>query len=208
MTRMYRVRVASTGWNGSPGLNTFYFSNIATPDSSDSTHADTCVALVQAALAAHTDIFPADHIFTVSPVVDVIDPINGELLDSYAGSAPADIHGSGTGEYGPQAAMVVGSLLTSSFVGGHRVRGRAFWGPLKALNDADGTPTADLVASVEGLRTTLTSGGTDVKSVVWSRPRTAVPLRVPPITARDGSAQPTTAISVRDSWAVLRSRRG
>ena len=207
MPRLYRVRIASSGWGGAPGLNTLYYRDAANPESTNDVDAAAACAQVRYDLSLHTDIFPAAHVFQVSGVVDVISDLDGELVESYASADPSPIAGSGTGDYGPQAAMICGSELTDSFVSGHRVRGRAFWGPMKALNDADGTPTSDLVASITQLMVDLRTTGGSYQQVVWSRPRVAQPDHVPPIAARAGSNHVISSSLVRDTWAVLRSRR-
>ena len=198
MTTMYRVRVASSGWSGGPGLNTFYFQTSDAPTTTDSAGALACVTLVRAALQANRQIYPSLTTLVVSSTVDVLTASSGELQTSYAVAEPDPVAGNGAAAYGPTEAMVVLSFLTDDVVGGHRVRGRAFMGPLVAANDADGTPTSDLRGWIVLIGNALIGGtGGAPQLVVWHRP----------VSGAGGQALVSTGVSVADKWAVLRSRR-
>ena|SRR5665648_507154 len=208
MSLIYRVRVASSGWLGGPGLNTFYFQNATDPSIADSTNAALCVAGVHAAFDASKGAYSPSTSIQVSGVVDVLTAETGQLSESYAGTEPAVITGLGTGGLAPTATMIVGRLNTAGVVNGKRVRGRGFFGPLKNIVDADGSPAADLVNAIGALVNYLhNTVDAAVELVVWSRPVTADSTATPPIVGRDGSAHAVTSTSVRDIFAVLRSRR-
>jgi len=202
---MYRVRAASTGWPGAPGLNTFYFLEDATIEAVHATAALDVATRVHAALTGMRDYFKTGWTCEINPDVDLINSDNGELLEALIVDPPAAITGNGGGTGGPQASCICTSLLTSDIVDGRRVRGRDFFGPLALLADPDGTPTdlelAAFQLSMEGL---LGGTLTQVPLVVWSRPRGASTGHP---TGLGGSAHIVSAVLTKDSFAVLRSRR-
>jgi len=195
---MYRIRVASSGWTGGPGLNTFYFQNVTDPTTSDSTNAALCVAGVQAAFTAQAGIYPTQTSLQVAGTVDVLNAATGALVDSFGGTSPSAISGTGSVGYAPIVAMIVGRLNTADVVNGHRVRGRAFFGPVQDLTDTDGTPNDTIVAAVADLVNYLQNTvDAAIELVVWHRP----------VSGAGGQACPVTSTSARDIYAVLRSRR-
>lgn len=203
---VYRVRTATTGWTGAPGLNTFYFGQNLTVDPDEGAMAADCVARVHAFWLACVTAFPTAWVASVSPVVDVINTDNGDLVSSIIVTTPADVTGTSSAGFGPQVAMVVGSLLTSGIIDGRRVRGRAFLGPVMMSGDTDGSPLAAVVALFLAQLGTLLGGTTGHPPlVVWSR-RRGVSAAHP--TGLGGSAHIANGVTVRDTYAVLRSRRG
>jgi len=198
MARMYRVRVASSGWPGGPGLNTFYFQGRSDPSTASSGVAHDVYTLVHGGFAGSGLWAPSLSTFVVDPVVDIIDAATGALEDSYAVTPTTDAVGGGAASYGPTEAMLCVSLMTSDIVNSHRVRGRDFLGPCVAGNDANGSPNSTVLASanalVNGFVTTTTP---DVDLVVWHRP----------VSKTGGSSHVVTSHHVADKWAVLRSRR-
>lgn len=202
---VYRVRAVSTGWGGAPGLGTHYF-DIGTEGPAGSEDlAEDCSLRVHAYYAAFPALFPSTWKLVVNPVVDVINTDNGELVTSYVTAPGADVVGAQGGAFGPQVAMYCGNLITADVIDGHRVKGRTFLGPLAQGADADGTP---IDARVDIFRTallTLMGGTLDHPSMtVWSR-RRGVSVAHP--TGLGGTAHTVTAITVKDTFAILRSRR-
>jgi hypothetical protein len=202
---MYRVRVASTGWTGGPGLNTFYYLQNLPADPDPSTAAAACVTRVHDLANGIKAIFPASWRGTISPEVDVINADNGDLTGSYVVTPPSVVSGTGTAGYGPQMAMICASLLTPDIVDSRRVRGRSFFGPSIVSDDPDGTPLTDVLAIVQAAMDLALGGGLDgPPMVVWSR-RRGVSVRHP--TGLGGSAHVVSAVTIKDQYAVLRSRR-
>jgi len=212
MAFIARVRAASTGWGGGPGLNTFYFvgNSSGTDVDPDADAADLCVERVQAAFAAGLTLYPSSWQVTVSPVVDVLNPVDGELQDSFSVSPPAAQAGSGGSAFGPTPTMLLLQLRTSTFLDGSRVQGRAFIGPIIPTGDNDGTPNSGALGAGVDMGEALQDAGIGPSNpalVVWRRPRVAVPEATPPVTARVGSYGRVTSITVPNKYAVLRSRR-
>lgn len=198
MTLIYRVRVASTGWSGSPGLNTFYFQGAFNPSDSSSEHALAVATVVHDQFEAEAAIFPTSSAFQVDGVVDVLTAETGELFHSWGITAPDIVNGSSGSAYGPIAAMICVSVLTDTVVAGHRVRGRVFLGPLKVDADADGSPASSSLETARLLVDGLLSFGDELMVYgVWHRPKAGT----------GGAFAKATAATVKDTYAVLRSRR-
>lgn len=202
---IFRVRVVSTGWGGSPGLNTFYFLRDDTREPDPATAALDCVTRVRAAMFGVGPSQPSNWTATVDPAVDILNADNGDLLESHIVAAPAAVVGTTSGPFGPQMAMVCGNLITPGIIDGRRVRGRVFIGPTAGTGDYDGTPSPAMVAGVANALNGLAGAtSTQVQYAVWSR-RKPVSLAHP--TGLGGSAHVISSATVKDSFAVLRSRR-
>lgn len=205
---MMRVRAASQGWTGAPGLNTVYFVSGDAGPMPEDTDAQLAHDRVHAAFTDAVGLYPTAWNVTVSPAVDIIQTEDGELINSFSVTPSAQVNGtSGTG-FGPIAAMLLCSMNTSTFNDGSRIQGRAYLGPLTAVHDTNGTPAAGLVANAVSFGTALADAGAGgvPKVVVWRRPRLAK-AGPPVVTARDGAFGIVTSYTVPDKYAVLRSRR-
>jgi hypothetical protein len=198
MTLMYRVRVATSGWTGGPGLSTFYFQGSTDPTAADDSGAQACVDRVQVGIAGVLGLFPTVHTWAIEAVVDVLTASTGALTASYAVDPGTDQNGVNALGYGPTAAMICSSLITSSIVAGKRLRGRTFWGPPCTGGDGNGTPSATAVAACQAATEALmTHGAGEPDLVVWHRP----------VSGAGGSTGVVESVFTRDKFAVLRSRR-
>lgn len=204
--RLYRVRAASSGWLGGPGLNTFYFvAGLVNPDGAAS-DALLCANRVRTAFFDGLIAFPSVWTMTVSPTVDVIDAPTGALVNSFSVAPPATLVGTGLNSFHATALCMLLQLRTTSVIDGSRVMGRAFIGPHSAGNDPDGTPQAGLLTAARAIGTALMDPGGGPNLAVWHRPRKAA-AGPPIVTARAGAHALVTSTTVPDKWAVLRSRR-
>lgn len=195
---LYRVRARATGWGGAPGLHTFYFGAGEGEVGADADIADACSSRVRAAFDGAKTIWPTLGTIETLADVDVINAVTGTLAVTFATTPGASVVGTGAASYGPQAAMACVQLHTAGIVAGRRVRGRSFLGPLVPGNDADGTPNSTIVSTALAFGNALIDpDAEDPQLAVWSRPRTALA----------GSVHVVTSVSVKDSWAILRSRR-
>lgn len=210
MALLMRVRAASTGWTGGPGLNTFYFGEESStdPGTPSPDGALLCVNRVRDAWAVGKGIYPTSWSMAISPVVDVLQDTDGELVDSFSVTAPATIVGTSGSGYLPPSTCVLLQLRTLTFADGRKILGRTFMGPVSATIDADGSPNAAALAvGVNTGAALLDIGVTAGPGLrVWRRPRAARTLPTP-LSARDGSSALVTSITVPDKYAVLRSRR-
>ena len=208
MSNIYRVRAVSQGWNGGPGLNTFYFraaDGVAAPDLPT---AQLCADRVRAAFQEGNLMYPVIWTMSVEPNVDVLDDITGALVGSFGVVPPAPVIGGGTAGFGPTPSMLLMRLTTSTIVDNHRLRGRAFIGPITSNVDANGSPDAGNLGEVVAMGNVLLAAGAGGPAVVvWHRPRAARPLAVPPVPSRPGTSGVVTSVSAPDKYSVLRSRR-
>lgn len=206
---MFRVRAVSTGWNGAPGLNTFYFSVPTEVPEIDK--ASLCVARVHVAFTAARNIYPSQWSCQVNNQVDVIDSEDGALTDTLFPDPVAVVTGLSGAGYGPLPAMLLLQLRTTTINDGSRLMGRAFLGPTGAGNDIDGSPHVGAVPLAVAFGEELLDAGllTNPHLLVWRRPREADETRKTPSarSARAGMAAEVTSITVPDRFAVLTSRR-
>lgn len=210
--RIGRVRLVSSGWQGGPGLNTFYFAGQAAGVLEDiaATDVQRCVDRVHNAVVAANILWPITWRGTTSPTMDVLDAATGELVDSFtAGAPPVTAAGNGAAGFGPSVAMMLLQLRTNTFSDGSRLAGRAFMGPVNPSSDGDGSPTIELYTRTALFGTALLDEGIGAENpsvVVWRRPRLAS-AGPPAISARAGSIGRVTAFTVPDRYSVLKSRR-
>lgn len=203
---MKRVRVVLSGWTGGPGLSTFYFAGSETaPEAEDD------VTRVQTAITAAAVIWPSSITAQVSNVVDVINPVNGALTDSFTVTTQDPIPGEqAPSDIAPPVCAILLRLQTGTFSDGSRIQGRTFFSPIAGLfAETDGTPHSTALDAVQACGDELIDPGLGESTlVVWRRERLADPDHLPhPVTHRDGSAALVTSTSVADKFAVLRSRR-
>lgn len=191
-----RVRTVFTGWPGAPGLMTHFFARIGSWDAGAAEQAST---RVKDALLPLRSEFPSGLTYKIEGIVDEIEQSNGNLLNSF--SVPSVTNtGIGSAEQAPHALQVCVSWATDGVVAGRRVRGRTFIGPLAAsIVDGDGTPKAGLITKAIAFGDAMRDAGlSDVRHVIWHRPSPG---------GSDGSHHDVTDHTVRDVFAVLRSRR-
>lgn len=208
MTFIMRVRAASAGWGGGPGLNTFYFAESAAGEAPLESDATLCANRVRTAFFDARSIYRNSQTITVSPTVDVLETETGDLVDSFSVAPPVAVVGDNVGVLGPTASMVLLRLNTSTFNDGSRLAGRAFLGPISGQSDADGTPNAFISTAVLAMGAALLDVGSPLnpRLVVWRRPRAAA-AGPPVVTERPGLFGLVTSYTMPDKFAVLRSRR-
>lgn len=193
---MLRVRVVSTGWSGSPGLSTWYFS----PTAETVADANSVTASVRAFYVYAAEYLPAGVGWQVASEVDVVNPATGAVTDTLvATDALASVPGTKSASIVPPSVVAVLSLLTDTFIAGRRIRGRSFLGPLsqvETLTAAGGLGDAAKARYVTGVENLIATGG-DPTIVVWHRPKGG----------SGGEACPVVGCSVATKLGVLRSRR-
>ena len=132
---MYRVRVTGTGWTGGPSLNTFYF----TSGSYDAAGALSVVGHVRSVWAATiANLFPSGDTYQVLGDVDVVDPANGNVTDTFSVAPPAVVPGSAVNTLAPIVAAALLQETTGLFLSGRRLRGRAFFSPISSPGPGTG----------------------------------------------------------------------
>ncbi len=200
---MYRVRVRTQGWTGSPGLNTFYFDDTA---GGGATNALAVAARVRGAFDVVKSVFPTTWFALTQGQVDRIDEATGDLVGSYSVAAPAIVQGTAaTTFFGPSPTMSGLILDTGTIVNGRRLKGHANLGPVAASFTNFETPPTSLATAVNAFGVALIGATPPLATapcVVWRRPKMSGGV----ITTA-GLFRAATGAVASPQWFVLRSRR-
>lgn len=196
------VRTEWDGTSGGPGL-----SQIALLGGTGFTaaNAQAGVNAVRKFWDACKSILPDEVKLTVSPIVDVYNEVDAELVAStVAPVVPLVVAGTGTTGYAGGAGLKV-NWNTGVIRNGRRVKGSTFIVPaLASAFGLTGTPSAGTVLQVNNAATALlsdlTAGGTAL--LVWSRP-----LVVGGVITRTGATAGTVSGTLAPKSAILRGRR-
>jgi hypothetical protein len=193
---MYRVRIASSGWAGGPGLNTLYFSSAAYAGS----EAAAVAAAVRASwVSSLNSMYPSGVNIQVQGEVDDIDETTGHIRDTFSFTPPSVVAGAGSVSSEAIVAAAVVKLTTGAFIAGRRLRGRMFLSPLAADRvNGDGALTSGAVAYGAAFYTSLAAGlPSPVDQVVWHRP----------VGGSGGSFAAVTSMATNAKIGMLSSRR-
>lgn len=193
---MQRIRAAiNYPLPGSPGVITLY--TRSTGLENGATAQLTCDRL-RDAVTAGADLWAGDTHIISDAFVDDIDPATGHITGSN-GVTGWSFTGTGATAYCPPATAVCIAWKTAAVIGGRRVQGRTFVGPLSTTHlQTDGTPDAGGLTKANDMASAWTDNGlTATFTVVWHRP----------VSGAGGTAEDITGHVVKDKFAVLRSRR-
>lgn len=188
-TFKYPVALAWTG-SGSPGVNVWHFRS---EDNADPLETDVQEIIdgIETFYTAVKGVFPADLVVT-GPDEAIKDPYGAPEYREVDGFT---VQGTGTQGYAPLASAIVAGWRTTSAT--RSGRGRTFLGPLALYCvDADGTPKSDVLAIVRNAAAALVATSRD-----WTQGSLGV------YSQTDGVLRDFQSSAVRDTFAVLRSRR-
>jgi len=202
-SQLYRVRTVLSGWQGAPGLNTFYFQALSGGNATDALAAvnrvrgswDVVKSVLSAAITAQTQ-----------GQVDIISDTDGSLQTSFNVTQPAVV----TGTCGTAAtvAQVAGGLelFTADVVDGRRVRGRSNIGPLCATFTGSILPPTGLNTALDAMGVALVTVSPPATPplVIWHRP---VFNKVTHTLIRPGTNWQVTSSSHASKFFSIRSRR-
>lgn len=195
------VRANWSGTTGGPGLTQLaVFGGGGAPLSA--ANAQSAVDAVRAWFLGLASYLPNEVTIQVQPSVDQYNQATGQLTDTVtAGTAPAVVTGSSTGNYTGGAGFKV-TWETNAIANGRRVRGRTYIVPAGGnVYDNDGTllatVTTDIINKSNTLLSTLSGAGLGL--VVWSRPTA--------LGSTDGVITAVQTPVVKDKTAILRGRR-
>ena len=199
------VRTAWAGTSGGPGLTQTAFAQ-TDPFNLDATEAQAAVNAVRAFWDGIKGLIPDEVGLTVSPVVDVYNQANGELLSSQsAATAPVLVQGTSTAVYSMPTGVKL-NLNTTTIRNGRRVRGAIYIVPISSAIFS----AAGVVAGAN--RTTFNTAGATLmgafvtaglKMVVYSRPL----KNSLGVVTREGAHSDVTSIECNEKAAILRGRR-
>lgn len=196
MTQIARVKTVWSGWAGAPGITTHYFRKFYSGAwSAIPTYL--CVQ-VKNAWNECAALFPEDLTLTVQPQIDIIEDSTGTLQFQMTGTQQI-INGSSTAGFGPLATGVQVRFGTNSVVYGHALVGSTFLAPIASeYIQIDGTPQSTGLGLAEAFGEQLSQESYG-QMVVWSRPN--------PAKQRPGVSYDVTEATVKDTFAILKSRR-
>lgn len=194
---IFRSRFTWTGFNGAPGVSTFFFNTA--PSATE-------IAAIQTFFNAVKNGIPSVVKISTDGGIDELDEANGELLGSSVVTPPATVTGAAGAAYAAPTGVIV-HWTTPDVVGGRRVRGTTYLVPFTSFFDTDGTVVASgitMLGSAAGTLWTTNFG----KMVVWHRPKFGPkPPSGPRPLLRDGSSHVVGGSLPVDKAVVLRSRR-
>lgn len=208
MPNIYRSRVALTGWEGAPGVTTYYWTpgevtiGDPTPEQVQDFH-----DLLGVAWTDFTIAVVAGVTAKVERTVDVIDVASGEIVNQiYAdGTEPVAV-GTDPGVSVSRATMICLSLITDTYIRGRRIRGRHFIGPVGSRGIAsDGSTNAERGQIFADAYTAMIHGSAP-NLAVYSRPYVNKGSGDPK-PSHDGAYGDVQAVSFMNRPATLRSRR-
>jgi hypothetical protein len=199
-----RVNVAWQNWPGAPGLTQLYMTN---------TNMQVTVDAMRAFFDAVKALLPSGLTITVPASGDILQEADGTITGTWTvATPPLVVSCTGAGAYAGNAGGVV-HWLTSTVVGGRRVRGRSFLVPTIATTfETNGSLTAGAISTINTAAAALYAAATP-NFLVWSRPVKAHteydPVTGQPtsVAARAGSTAVVNAHRVPDLAISLRSRR-
>lgn len=193
MATLQRVRSVWTGFQGAPGYTDMYFGVSDPPSESAQDHVD-AVADFWGALVS---FIPTVVTITVEPVVIELEAEDGLIIgERTVGTAPAAVDCTASGAYAAPTGCTV-QWITSTYLGGRRLRGRSYVVPLSTQAYQDNGTLYDTTrAAIEAAGEALRVDAGDM--VVWHRPTDA---------GNDGTQALVTSVKVGDRCAILRSRR-
>lgn len=200
MTLLARAIVTTTGYIGAPGINVVHYSAGLGPAVSDSDSADQFLPELLACFQGYASIMPAGLTLTVSPDVSYFDDSDGVILGvtSYTGG-PLTMTGASSILNGSRAVQLTVRHKTDQFVGGRRLQGRTFVGPI--TGDAignDGQIEAGWIDDTPDIWSGAISG-LGARLAVWHRPTTP--------TGTDGAYGDVVNITANATPGTLRSRK-
>jgi hypothetical protein len=187
MTTLQRRRIHWAGFQGGPGVNTFFLQEGAA--------ANTALRAFYNALTAY---IPTTVVISFDQSGDEVDEASGALTGTWSDVAASAVTGLGSGAYGGASGAVV-EWLTASVATHRRIVGKTFLVPLvNAAYDTSGTLASAFITTCTTAANTLVAALVAPNQLgVWHRP----------VGGAGGRLAPVTGTRVPDLAAVLRSRR-
>lgn len=181
---MFRVSTVITGIPGGSYFHRFYF------DDSTNTAQQAATATVTW-WSAVDNLFANDLVWTVQPVVEVVDVTTGQITSTVSVTGGTGVGADAT-SYLPAATQILVRWRTTNFVNGREIRGRTFIPGATEAATADGVLDSTWVSTLNTANAALIASA-NAELVVYS-----------PTHHTLGNV---TAASVWTQFAVLRSRR-
>lgn len=184
-----RVRTVLSGVPGTPYYSNLYFQGVVTqPQAQD------CLDNVAAFFNSLESTIISTCTWLTEGDVALIDEATGTLTGNLSGTGGSGV-GTVSGDPMPWSNQGLLRLLTDTYVGGRRLRGRFFNPAQVEANSTLGVPIGAYITGLNTIGQTLITDSATSSSewVVWSR--------------KNGVAAEVSSVSTWGQWAVLRSRR-
>lgn len=190
---LYRFRTLWTGFQGAPGYTNMFFAT----DTVTTGEATSLAASIRTFWLGVANLIPSDITLQIQADVQLQDAATSKVNGSLTIAQPAAVTPLGSGAYSaPTGASM--TWHTGIFFNGREIKGRTYLVPLiGTAYEADGTLTASAQSSMSDAGSALITA-TGIKFVVRSPASQA---------ASGGAAAHIASVAVKDTAAVLRSRR-
>lgn len=129
MTNLYRTVIVFDGWQGGSGVSTFHFSEGTIVGNPQGT-VDQAYSELHGLAGVMAQFMRPGTTMEVRPYFDVIDEVNGQIVDVISTDADAVVTATGTGGRVSTATMLCVRYDTDVWKNGAHLRGRTFWGPV------------------------------------------------------------------------------
>jgi hypothetical protein len=170
MTLLFKFVNTLGGFVGAPGVNVMYFTE-GTATGDPQAAANSMYSMQRTFYSALQTNLVSGVTIAVAPVVQIVDVATGAIQDEINISSPAaDIVGNNSNNQAPRSLSCCASLRTDIFLGGKRLTGRHFLGPLASNTlDTSGQIHANTATAIGNAYTAMISGP-GVRLAVFSRP--------------------------------------
>jgi hypothetical protein len=185
-TDLNRIRVVWTGIPTGTGVSTFYSPGAQVPN----------LNALRLGLDNLKPVLAPGITLTIQNQGDTIDDASGELVGTWATTAPAAVVSTGAGAYAAPTGGCV-NWQTNGIHNGRRLRGRTFVVPLTAASyGTNGQLIAGAITALQGLINGVLTA-TSPPFVIWGRP----------VAGAGGTSSAITGGTVPTKAVVLTSRR-
>ena len=194
------VKAVWSGFGGSPGTSTFLISDATFGGTPSSTALTSAVAAIRQFFNACASQLAASVVISFDGSASAIDPITGHLTGTVTYTPPSSVAGTGASSVAAPAGASV--RWRTAAIGAHRaVTGRTYLVPLYAgAYEANGSLQSSTITQILTAGNALiasSAAAADWEFMVWSRP----------VGGTGGGTAPVTGCTVKDTVAILTSRR-
>lgn len=206
MALIGRIQAELTGFQGAPGINSWFFAGTGLVPPDSVANADAAAQALQDFYQLIAQQLQSDVTVRVLPEIALINDEDGQLAGTVSSTLTLPpTPGLGTTP-ASHASMLKLRLRTDVVSDGRRIQGGPFIGPIPgsmiaASGSIDTTGGANVVTRLEEMYADYTAAG--LVPLIWRRPRSLGG----PLPPRVGQSALVTGVSYFTRPAVLRSRR-
>jgi hypothetical protein len=200
MTSLAKFVVQMSGWEGGPGVNVLTFSSGTLTPPWTSTDVQTVYDEIHTMYDDNKNLYAPNVDIEVLPQATIFESTTGDITNVITVPTPDDIISStGTSGDTSRGQCICAAYYTDVWVGGKRLRGRSFFGPIaRELMTPAGLVGTGAVAQIQDKLVAMTSG---------VGPRLAVYHRPTGGASTDGYYGDVVTVIARGRPSNLRSRQ-